>query len=117
MYGEKIEWSGPQYASHAIKDNQVMVQFQHAGGLKTADGGPAVKDFAIADETRHWQWAEARIEGNQVILSHPSMQKPVAVRYAWANNPEVNLTNATGLPAAPFRTDDWPVGPANAQER
>lgn len=113
VYGEKIQWSGPQFESHAIQDGKVVVHFQHADGLKTADGSVAVKGFAIADETKHWQWAEARIEGKQIIVSHAGIQKPVAVRYAWANNPDVNLINGSALPAAPFRTDDWPMDNAS----
>ncbi|WP_395740550.1 sialate O-acetylesterase [Prosthecobacter sp.] len=107
VYGEKVEYSGPVYGSHEIKGSEVVVEFKHAGGLKTVDGGAAVKGFAIADETKQWQWAEARIEGGKVVVSSAAVAKPVAVRYAWANNPEVNLVNGSGLPAAPFRTDDW----------
>ncbi len=113
VYGEKILWSGPQYESHAIQGSEVVIQFKHAEGLKTTDSGAVVKGFAIADETQHWQWADARIKGQQVIVSHSGMQKPVAVRYAWANNPEVNLINAASLPAAPFRTDEWPMDNAS----
>lgn len=113
VYGQKLPWSGPQYESRALRDGEVVIRLQHAEGLKTTDGGAAVKGFAIADETKHWQWAEARIEGSQIIVSHSSLQKPVAVRYAWANNPEVNLINGAGLPAAPFRTDDWPMDNAS----
>lgn len=109
VYGEKIAWSGPQYQSHAINGAQVVIRFSHAEGLKTADGSAALKGFAIADETQKWQWAEARIEGDQVIVTHPAIKTPVAVRYAWANNPEVNLINGAGLPAGPFRTDDQPM--------
>lgn len=113
VYGEKIEWSGPLYDSHAIKGREVAIQFTHADGLKTTDGGAVVKGFIIADESHHWQWAEARIDGKQIIVSHPSIQSPTAVRYAWANNPEVNLVNSAGLPAGPFRTDDWPMDNAS----
>lgn len=113
VYGQKIAWSGSLYESHEIKGSEVVIHFKHANGLKTTDGTPAVKGFAIADETRHWQWAEARIQGDQVVLSHPAITKPQAVRYAWANNPEINLVNAARLPAAPFRTDDWPMDNAS----
>lgn len=109
VYGEKMAWSGPQYQSHAINGAQVVIRFSHAEGLKTVDGSAALKGFAIADETQKWQWAEARIEGDQVIVTHPAIKTPVAVRYAWANNPEVNLINGAGLPAGPFRTDDQPM--------
>ncbi|WP_395745639.1 sialate O-acetylesterase [Prosthecobacter sp.] len=113
VYGEKIEWSGPVYESHVIQGSEVVIHLKHANGLKTTDGGMAVKGFAIADESKHWQWAEARIDGKTVVVSSPAVPKPVAVRYAWANNPEVNLVNGSGLPAAPFRTDDWPMDNAS----
>lgn len=113
VYGEKIPWSGPLYQSHAINGSQVVIQFQHAEGLKTVDGGASVKGFVIADETKKWQAAEVRIEGAQVIVTHPAIKTPTAVRYAWANNPEVNLINGAGLPAGPFRTDDWPMDNAS----
>ena len=114
VYGDKkVKWSGPLYEGFTVQGSEVVLRFQHAEDLKTADGGAAVKGFIIADETHHWQWAEARIKDRHVILSHPAIQKPVAVRYAWANNPEVNLINGTGLPTAPFRTDDWPMDNAS----
>lgn len=113
VYGEKIEWSGPRYENHVIQGSEVIIHFQHSGGIKTADGDAAVKGFIIADETRHWHWAEARIQDRRVIVSHAAIQRPVAVRYAWADNPEVNLVNSAGLPAAPFRTDDWPMDKAS----
>ena len=78
-----------------------------APGLKTSDAGP-VKGFAIAGEDSRFVWADARIDGDTVIVSSPTVPKPVAVRYGWADNPTVNLYNAAGLPASPFRTDDWP---------
>ncbi|WP_395748941.1 sialate O-acetylesterase [Prosthecobacter sp.] len=107
VYGEKLEYRGPVYRSHEVKGGEVVIQMDHASGLKTSDGGAAVKGFVIADEMKRWQWADAHIEDGKVIVSHPAVLKPVAVRYAWANNPEVNLVNGSGLPAAPFRTDDW----------
>ena len=114
VYGDKkVKWSGPVYEGFTVQGSEVVLRFQHAEDLKTADGGAAVKGFIIADETHHWQWAEAHIKDRHVIVSHPAIQKPVAVRYAWANNPEVNLINGTGLPTAPFRTDDWPMDNAS----
>ncbi len=113
VYGEKLEWSGPRYESHVIQSGEIVIHLEHAEGLKTVDGGAAVKGFAVADESKHWQWAEARIQGKHVIVSLPAMAKPVAVRYAWANNPEVNLVNGSGLPVAPFRTDDWAMDNAS----
>jgi hypothetical protein len=85
----------------------VRVEFAHAEGLRTADGGP-VQGFALAGQDREWHWAEARIEGEALVLSAEPVPEPVAVRYAWADNPPCNLENAAGLPAVPFRTDDWP---------
>jgi sialate O-acetylesterase len=64
--------------------------------------------FAIAGNDRKYHWAEARIEGDTVVVSSPDVPVPVAIRYAWAGNPTCNLVNAAGLPASPFRTDDWP---------
>ena len=68
----------------------------------------AIEGFAVAGEDRRFVWADARIEGDEVVVSSPRVPRPAAVRYAWADNPECNLFNADGLPAAPFRTDDWP---------
>lgn len=113
VYGEKIAWSGPLYQSHEIKGAEVVIRFSHAEGLKSADGGAALKGFIIADEKQKWLWANARIEADQVIVTHPDIQKPAAVRYAWANNPDVNLINGAALPAGPFRTDDWPMDNAS----
>lgn len=106
-YGQKVIPSGPLFDSYVIKDNEVRIRFKHADGLKTIDGGP-VKGFAIAGEDHKFVWANARIEGDTVIVSSPKISKPVAVRYGWADNPIANLYNKAGLPASPFRTDDWP---------
>ena len=106
-YGRSVIASGPLFDHLSIEDNKVLIRFKHAAGLKTIDGGP-VKGFAIAGADRRFVWAEARIEGETVIVSSPSVPRPVAVRYAWADNPIVNLSNKAGLPASPFRTDDWP---------
>jgi sialate O-acetylesterase len=63
--------------------------------------------FAVAGEDRTWHWADATIDGDSVVVRSDKVAKPVAVRYAWANNPPTNLYNNAGLPAVPFRTDDW----------
>jgi sialate O-acetylesterase len=69
-----------------------------------------LKQFAIADASRNFIWANARIEGDTVVVSSDKVAAPVAVRYAWQSNPEgCNLYNKEGLPASPFRTDDWPL--------
>lgn len=106
-YGQKVIPSGPLFDRFTIEGDKVRVRFKHGAGLKTSDGG-AVKGFAIAGEDRRFVWAEARIDGDTVIVSSPKVMKPVAVRYGWADNPIANLYNSAGLPASPFRTDDWP---------
>jgi sialate O-acetylesterase len=106
-YKQKVIPSGPLYDRYTISGNEVRISFKHADGLKTLDGGP-LKGFALAGEDRHFVWADARIEGDTVIVSSPKISKPVAVRYGWADNPIANLYNKAGLPASPFRTDDWP---------
>jgi sialate O-acetylesterase len=107
-YGDKAVFSGPTYASMKTEGNKIRLTFNNVGGGLVARGG-ALKEFAIAGPDKKFVWADARIEGNTIVISHSSVQNPVAVRYAWANNPQqANLYNKEGLPASPFRTDDWP---------
>jgi len=107
-YHQKVEPSGPLYDSVLVKDDRIRVKFKHVGGgLKTADGGPP-KGFAIAGADHKFVWAETRMEVDTVIVWSKDVAHPVAVRYAWADNPVANLYNRAGLPASPFRTDDWP---------
>jgi sialate O-acetylesterase len=106
-YGEKVIPSGPLFDRFTVEGDRVRIRFKHGVGLKTSDGGP-VKGFAIAGEDRRFVWADARIDGDAVVVSSPKVLKPVAVRYGWADNPIANLYNGAGLPASPFRTDDWP---------
>jgi len=107
VYGQKVvATSGPLPARHEVKGSEIVLSFTHCdGGLKTKDG--ELKGFVIAGDDRQWKPAKARIEGDQVIISSPDVSKPVAARYAWADDPECNLYNGAGLPASPFRTDDW----------
>lgn len=106
-YGKKIPYSGPALSSYKVSEDKVTLDFKFTdGGLKSRDGGPLV-GFAVAGENNRFYWATATIQGNQIILSAPEVPKPVAVRYAWANDPDCNLVNGAGLPASPFRTDDW----------
>ena len=84
------------------------MSFKHGEGLKTRDGG-APRGFLIAGSDKAWKPATARIEGDKVVVSSPEVSAPVAVRYAWAENPDCNLVNGAGLPASTFRTDDWPA--------
>jgi sialate O-acetylesterase len=110
VYGKDVPAiSGPLPTGSSVNGNAVTVSFTHAnGGLKTKDGGP-LKGFQIAGADRQWKAASARIDGDKVVISGPEIASPVAVRYAWQDNPDCNLYNAAGLPASPFRTDDWPA--------
>jgi sialate O-acetylesterase len=99
--------SGPIYRSHRIRDGQARIRFDHGRGGLESRGGPP-RGFAIAGPDRKFFWADARIDGDSVVVSSPHVANPLAVRYGWANNPDCTLYNAAGLPASPFRTDDWP---------
>jgi sialate O-acetylesterase len=105
-YGKKVEYSGPAFRSMKREGNKIRLRFSHARGL-TARGGQ-LQGFSIAGADRKFVWADAVIEGDSVVVSSPQASSPVAVRYGWSNNPPNNLYNAAGLPASPFRTDDWP---------
>ena len=107
-YGFDLEYSGPLYKSLKIEDNKTIVSFTHtARGLVTA-GSDSVKGFAIAGDDYKFVKANAKIDGNQVIVWSEKVKNPVAVRYAWADNPVCNLYNSEMLPAVPFRTDNKP---------
>jgi sialate O-acetylesterase len=106
-YGRKIVYSGPIYDSMKIAGNTIRVRFRSVGdGLEAH--GDALKGFSIAGADRRFHWADARIDGGEIVVSSVDVSQPVAVRYAWAGSPECNLYNKNGLPASPFRTDDWP---------
>jgi len=107
VYGQDMVHSGPTYREKTVEGNSIRLHFDHVGGgLVAADG--RLRGFAIAGEDREFVWADASIDGETVVLSAPGMTSPVAVRYAWADNPVISLYNREGLPASPFRTDDWP---------
>ena len=107
-YGHDIVYSGPTFKSMEIKDDKAILRFDHVGlGLTTKDNQP-LKGFAIAGADKKFVWADAEIVGNKVIIKSDKVPVPVAVRYGWAHNPVCNLYNEQGLPATPFRTDDWP---------
>jgi len=107
-YGQDVCFSGPVYESMKIEGNKIILRFKHTCGGLVAKGPSNLKGFAIAGPDRKFVWANARIEGPTVIVWADKVAKPVAVRYAWADNPECNLYNKAGLPASPFRTDNWP---------
>jgi sialate O-acetylesterase len=98
--------SGPTYQSSRKDGSRIRINFANTGsGLSTKDG-QGVTGFAIAGKDKQFYWAKAIIEGNEVVIYSDKVAEPVAVRYAWADNPECNLVNSEGLPAAPFRTDE-----------
>jgi len=136
-YGKEIPYSGPVYDAVKFEEGKAFVRFKHAdGGLVAAplpetydvrtganETAPLVRNspesplegFAICGPDKVWHWADAKIEGDVVVVSSPKVPDPIAVRYAWADNPTCNLYNGAGLPAAPFRTDDFP--PTTLQEK
>jgi len=107
-YGVKMAFSGPMYKSHQISGNTVTLNFTSTdGGLKIKNGNE-LKGFQVAGADQKFHWAKATIKGNQVVVSSEAVANPVAVRYAWANNPPSTLYNGADLPASPFKTDSWP---------
>ncbi len=107
-YKEKnIVYSGPFYKSMRIKGNTIELTFGNAGSGLVSKGGE-LKQFAIAGADKNFVWANAKIVKNKIVVWNDQIQNPVAVRYAWADNPKgANLYNKEGLPASPFRTDDF----------
>ena len=107
VYGEKVTASGPLYKDMQVDGDRIVLSFTETGrGL--ACRGKELKHFAIAGEDRKFVWAKAVIRGNKVVVSSPEVKHPVAVRYAWSDNPsDANLCNKDGLLASPFRTDNW----------
>lgn len=107
VYKQSILASGPMYKSFQKEGNRIRLSFHYTGkGLKTKDGNE-ITGFSIAGKDKKFYWAKAILEGNDIIVFADNVPDPVAVRYAWADNPECNLVNSEGLPAVPFRTDDW----------
>ncbi len=107
VYGEKIESSGPVFESLKTDGDKAVLRFAHVGsGLEVK--GDKLTGFTIAGEDKVWHNADARIDGEMVIVTSDAVSKPVAVRFGWANYPVVNFWNKDGLPATPFRTDNWP---------
>jgi len=106
-YGKKVVYSGPTLASVERLPGSIRLHLAHTdGGLVVK--GAKLEEFAIAGEDRKWYWADAKIEGDTVVVSSPSVPEPKEARYAWQSNPAATLFNGAGLPAGPFRTDRWP---------
>jgi sialate O-acetylesterase len=126
-YHKDVVFSGPTYAGMTVDGNKVRIKFDNVGGGLAIAAAPStqpgvpqaqpeseLKGFSIAGEDKKFVWADAKIEGDSVIVPSDKVEKPVAVRYAWARNPECNLYNKEGIPASPFRTDDW-GGPSGSK--
>ena len=109
-YGKEVVYSGPVFQSMKVEGNRAILEFDPMGtGLEVRDKYGYVKGFAIAGEDQVFHWARGLQQGNSIILWSDRVETPVAVRYGWADNPDdVNLYNQEGLPASPFRTDQWP---------
>lgn len=111
-YGQAVEFSGPEYQSMTVEGNSIRVKFKRGSSGDLTVGSPTsgisagkLTGFSICGSDRKFVWADARIDGESVVVSSPDVSAPVAVRYAWADNPVCNLYNRAGLPASPFRTD------------
>ena len=105
---QQVVYSGPTYQSVKTDGNKMIITFSNTGSGLVASDGDSLKQFAIAGANQQFVWANAKIEGNTVVVWSDTINNPVAVRYAWANNPEgANLYNKEGLPASSFRTDHW----------
>jgi sialate O-acetylesterase len=107
-YNNPLDYSGPLYQRMEIQGGNIRLHFTQVGGGLAAKGDKPLKRFAIAGADKKFAWGDAKIDGRTVVVSCPQVPTPVAVRYAWDINPDgCNLFNAAGLPASPFRTDDW----------
>ncbi len=108
-YGKDIVHSGPIYKSMQIDGNKAIISFEHIGsGLLVKNKHGYINEFEIAGDDKNFHWAKAKLDGDKIIVWSDQVEKPIAVRFAWSINPaEFNLYNQEGLPASPFRTDDW----------
>ncbi len=102
VYGRPIEYSGPVFQSIKLKGSQLQLEFAHGNGLKTADRAKVVRGFEVAWDEGKFAPVKATIENNRIVMEAKNGRKPLAIRYAWQANPEVNLQNLSGLPARPF---------------
>ena len=108
-YGREIVVSGPIYKAMKTEGDKIVLTFDYTDGGLAAGNNAPLKQFAIAGADKKFVWADAEIAGDTVVVKSPQVPNPVAVRYAWQMNPQgCNLYNKAGLPASPFRTDDWP---------
>jgi sialate O-acetylesterase len=106
-YGEDVPAYGPLFKAITVDGESIRISFEHAEGLRSRDGQP-LRYFAVAGDDHKFEWAEAKIVGDAVVVSSAKVKKPIAVRYAWGSaQQESNLSNASGLPAPAFRSDAW----------
>ena len=106
VYGMPVEYTGPVLDWARVEGNRVRLHFTHAEGLELR--GDASKSFAVAGQDGKFVRGQATLQDQDVVVSAPGIANPVAVRYLWADNPDAVLFNSVGLPAPPFRTDEWP---------
>ena len=111
-YKEKIPYSGVIYNGVEFKNSKAIVSFKYTyEGLRIGalddSTSTELRGFSIAGPNKNFVWADAKIEGNKVIISSPKVKNPVSVRYGWSRYPNCNLYNSIGLPASPFKTDNW----------
>ncbi|WP_045030106.1 sialate O-acetylesterase [Draconibacterium sediminis] len=107
VYKQDCVASGPMFHDFQKEEGRIRIHFNNGGSALLTKDGNKVTGFAIAGNDRKFYWAKAEIDGNDIVVYSDEVAEPVAVRYAWADNPECNLVNSEGLPAVPFRTDDW----------
>jgi sialate O-acetylesterase len=128
-YDKDIVFSGPTYDSMKVDGDKIRLRFKNVGGGLVIGAAPIIRlgqepnkpldhlvGFSIAGADKKFVWANAKINGDSVIVSCDAVKNPVAVRYAWANNPECNLYNKKGIAASPFRTDDWTTAAPEPQQ-
>lgn len=106
-YGKNVVHMGPVYDTSFVEGSAVRVKFSSVGSGLVSKDGQQLRGFALAGENKIFHWADAKIDGNDVVVSCPAVPSPVAIRYGWATNPDITLYNREGLPASPFRSDDW----------
>ena len=115
-YGDKkVVFQGPTVAKVERRKGEIRLKFTHADGGLVVKGGDKLGEFSIAGDDQKFVWANARIEGDTVIVSSPDVPNPKEVRYAWQSNPQATLFNGAGLPAGPFRTDHWKLETESAR--
>ena len=113
-YGQQdIVCSGPRYKSMSVKGDKIVIDFDHVGSGLVSRNSKPLNWFILAAENRVFVNARAEIQNNAVVVWREDITNPVAVRFAWSHNAVPNLCNKEGLPAAPFRTDNWPIGERN----